>query len=503
MQEAKFENKQIPTVAIIGAGPAGITTAYCLAKTKLVKVILFEADARVGGMAKTIDLWGCKVDIGPHRFFSNDRRINELWLEVMRGDYQMIPRLTRILYRGKFYFYPLKPFNALRNLGIGTALACVLSYVKEKLCPRKNRQSFQDFVCAAFGEKLYKIFFKTYTEKLWGISCTDLDADFASQRIKKLNLFSAIINALIGGRGNKHKTLIDRFAYPNEGSGIVYERMREQILQWGGEVRLSTRVGHIELQNGEFQNGRAKKVVLQDGTEIACDYLVSSMPLTSLLERSLGVPAKLRELASQLSFRNTIIVYLKVDALDLFPDNWLYVHSENLRCGRITNFSNWVPYLHQNKPYTILALEYWCYDEDDFWQTEDTQIINLAKQELLQTGLLGNSADISWISDGFVYRVHRSYPVYRSGYKDLLQPIEAFLRTIPNLYFVGRYGAFKYNNQDHSILMGMLAAENILNTVQGSEKPAHDLWAINTDYDKYDDGFNTQTLITEQGLQIK
>lgn len=487
---------QIPVVAIIGAGPAGITTAYCLAKTAKVKVVLFEAEARVGGMCKTIDLWDCKVDIGPHRFFSNDQRINQLWLELVEQDYQMIPRLTRIFYRGKFYFYPLKPFNTLRNLGLGTAIACVLSYVKEKIVPRKNRQNFQDFVCAAFGEKLYRIFFKGYTEKLWGLPCTEIDADFAGQRIKKLNLFAAIVNALFGGRGNKHKTLVDRFAYPNEGTGMVYERMRSKILQFGGELHLSTRVQHIQLEQG-----RAKSVILQDGTEVRCDYLVSSMPLTLLVARSVGIPEKVRELARQLTFRNTLIVYLRINALNLFPDNWLYVHSEHLRCGRITNFSNWVPYLHQNQPYTILALEYWCYDEDAFWQAEEAEIIELAKGELLQTGLLGKAAKPEMVQDGFVYRVHKSYPVYLSGYKDLLKPIENFFRTIPNLHFVGRYGAFKYNNQDHSILMGLLAAENILQAAAGKE-PEHDLWTINTDYDTYDDGFKARTLITEQGLQV-
>lgn len=483
-----------PVVAVIGAGPAGITAAYCLAKSKKVKVLLFEADSKVGGLSKTIDLWDCKVDIGPHRFFSNDRRINELWLEVMQQDYQMITRLTRILYKGKFFFYPLKPFNVLNNLGLRTAIACVFSYIKEKFYPYKQIQNFQDFITKAFGAKLYKIFFKTYTEKLWGIPCTELDADFASQRIKKLNLFSAILNALLGGRGNKHKSLIDRFAYPNEGSGMLYEKMQQKLLEWGAKLYLSTKVGHIHLEDG-----KAKSLTIQNGKEIFCDYIVSSMPLTLLVEKSHGIPDDIRQLARKLTFRNTVIVYLKVNALNLFPDNWLYVHSENLSCGRITNFSNWVPYLHQNKQYTILAMEYWCYDHDTFWKESDNNLIKLAKEELVQTGLLGKQTTTELVQDGFVYRVHRSYPVYRSGYKNLLKPIENFFRTIPNLNFIGRYGSFKYNNQDHSILMGLLASENILGEICGGG--GHDLWAINTDYDKYDDAFNGQTLITQQGLK--
>lgn len=476
------------TVAIIGAGPAGITAAYQLSKSADVLVDLYEASDSVGGLSKTFALWDCKVDIGPHGFSANDRKVNELWLEVLGKDYIMLPRLTRIFYKNRFFFYPLKPFNALKNLGVFTAVACVLSYIKEQLFPKKDTGTFEDWVRKRFGNKLYRIFFKTYTEKLWGIACSDLDSDFASQRIKKLSLFAAIMNALLAGRGNKHKSLRDKLAYPKEGTGIVYIRMAEHISKNGGNIFLKSPVKHIHIADG-----KAQALTLNTGERKYYDIIISSMPLTLLTLGSEGIPQTIKELASKLQFRNTTIVYLKVLATNLFPDNWLYVHTKHLKFGRITNFRNWSPELHQNKPYTILALEYWSYDSDILWQSSDAELIDLAKQELNSTALLElkDGQGKAQITDGFVYRIHRSYPVYKRGYKDILSPIEQYFSTIPNLYCIGRYGSFKYNNQDHSILMGLLAAENIL------ENKAHNLWQINTDYDNYDEGFKGPTLITE------
>jgi protoporphyrinogen oxidase len=469
-------------IAIIGAGPAGMTAGYELAK-KIKEVDVYEAGPAVGGMAKTIDLWNQKIDIGPHRFFSNDTRINKLWLEVAGNDFEMVNRLTRIYYNKRFFHYPIKAFDALKNLGIFTAVGCVISYGMEKIAPTKDTSTFEGWVTNRFGKKLFRIFFKTYTEKLWGIPSNVLDADFAAQRIKKFSLGEAMKTALFGNSG-KHKTLVDQFAYPHEGTGMVYERMAEFVKKQGGNVFLKTPIKRVLTKNN-----KAYAIELEDGTIREYDHIISSMPLSLMVTRLPEVPEDIRKAANSLKFRNTIIVYLNVQAKNLFPDNWLYVHSADLRMGRLTNFRNWVPQINGKEQSTICALEYWCYDEDDFWGWSEEKLIELGKEELRKTGLIGNAE----ISDGFVYKIHRCYPVYASGYKDTLLPVENYLKTVENLHVIGRYGAFKYNNQDHSILMGMLAAENIL------ENKNHNLWNINTDYEDYQEA----SVITKTGLQKK
>ena len=469
-------------VAIIGAGPAGMTAGYELAK-KISNVDVYEASSAVGGMAKTIDLWNQKIDIGPHRFFSNDTRINELWLEVAGKDYEMVDRLTRIYYNKRFFHYPIKAFDALKNLGLFTAASCVVSYGMEKISPTKDVSTFEGWVTNRFGKKLYSIFFKTYTEKLWGIPCNILDADFAAQRIKKFSLGEAMKTALFGNSG-KHKTLVDQFAYPHEGTGMVYERMASFVKKQGGNVLLNTPIKRVLTRNN-----KAYAIELENGKIEEYDHIISSMPLSLMVARLPEVPQEIKQAANSLKFRNTIIVYLNVQAKGLFPDNWLYVHSADLKMGRLTNFRNWVPQVNGKEESTICALEYWCYDEDDFWSLDNEKLIQLAKEELKKTGLIGEAA----ISDGFVYKIPRCYPVYSTGYKDVLSPVENYLKTIQSLHVIGRYGSFKYNNQDHSILMGKLAAENILLNKN------HNLWEINTDYEDYQEA----SVITKTGLQKK
>lgn len=467
-------------IAVIGAGPAGMTAAYELSK-KTANVDLYEASNAVGGMSKTIELWNQRVDIGPHRFFSSDTRVNELWLEVVGRDYEMVNRLTRIYYNKRFFHYPIKAFNALKNLGVIEAARCIINYGFEKLSPTKDTSTFEGWVTNRFGKRLYQLFFKTYTEKLWGIPCNILDADFAAQRIKKFSLGEAIKTALFGNSG-KHKTLVDQFAYPHGGTGIVYERMGEAVKAKGGNIFLKTPIKRVLTRNN-----KAYALELEDGTVKEYDHIISSMPLSLMVSRLPEAPENIRAAANSLKFRNTVIVYLNVQATDLFPDNWLYVHSSDLQMGRLTNFRNWVPDLYGKEKSTICALEYWCYDEDAFWKYDDERLIALAKEELRKTGLIGKAE----ISGGYVYRIHRCYPVYSTGYKETLKPVEDYLSGIDNLHVIGRYGAFKYNNQDHSILMGRLAAENIL---KGTK---HNLWEINTDYDNYQEA----SVITKSGLQ--
>lgn len=466
-------------IAIIGAGPAGITAAYELTKAGF-SVDVYEASDHVGGLSKTIDLWNQKVDLGPHRFFSNDTKVNKVWLEVVGKDYKMVDRLTRVYYKKKFYFYPLKAFDALFKLGIGSAFVCVMSYFKQKIVPTKQDGSFETWVIGRFGYKLYSIFFKTYSEKLWGISCKELDEDFAAQRIKKLSLFEAVKNAIFKGK-NKHKTLVDQFAYPLGGTGMVYERMKDFVEKNGGHVYLSTPVKKVISEKDT-----AIGIELQSGEKRLYDQMISSMPITHLVRNLADTPQEIIDANAQLKFRNTILVYLKIEGENVFPDNWLYIHANDLEMGRVTNFSNWVPEINYGEKSTIVVLEYWSYNEDKIWNQSDDELIALAKDEMIKTGLVKGLT----ISDGYVVKIPKCYPVYQKGYKEPLQKVEKYLSGIKNLAVIGRYGSFKYNNQDHSILMGVLAAENI------TKGQNHNLWEINTDYETYQE----KSTITASGL---
>lgn len=456
-------------VGIIGAGPAGITAAYQLAKAG-VNTHVFEASEHVGGLSRTFDLWGQKVDLGPHRFFSNDRRVNDLWLEVVGNDYRMVDRLTRIYYQSRFFHYPLKPSNALWNMGVANAVCCLASYTKERIVPSyttEQNQTFESWVVGRFGRRLFEMFFKSYSEKLWGIPCDQLDADFAAQRIKKFSLGEAI-KAALGIGQQHHKTLVDQFAYPTGGTGMVYERMAQRIDELGSHVYLNAPVRRII-----HHDHQVKGLELNDGRIEPFDHVISTMPLT-LLVRGLGdLPCEVEDGVSKLRFRNTILVYLNVDATDLFKDQWLYVHSPELGMGRVTNFRNWAPDLYGDSKTSILALEYWCYDEDPLWTESAEKLSERAAHEIRATGLIGDAQIVA----AHVHRIRRCYPVYSQGYKQHLTPVIDHVREFNNLQAIGRYGAFKYNNQDHSILMGILAADNVLTSA------GHDLWAVNTDSD--------------------
>lgn len=471
-------------VAVIGAGPAGATTAYMLAK-RGVEVHLYEAAPQVGGMSRSIELWGQTVDIGAHRFFSSDPRVNKLWLEVVGKDYKMVNRLSRIMYNNKFYNYPISASNALKNLGLWESFLCMASYGWQRVKPggRNLGTTFESWVEARFGKRLAHHFFKTYAEKLWGIPTSQLDAEFAAQRIKKLSLWEAVKGALFGGGAEKHKTLVDQFAFPTQGTGMVYERMKTSIEKNGGKVFLSTPVRAV-VTKGKTVTG----IELESGEIRKYDEVVSSMPITQLVSRLKNLPANVARASQSLRFRNTLIVYLQLKGGEVFPDNWIYLHSGNLKMGRITNFRNWVPDILHGKKETILALEFWCFDEDEFWHWDDDQYIELAKKELISTGLVKPEQ----ILDGSVMRVPKCYPVYSHGYRKPLKVVENYLRQYKHLQFVGRYGSFKYNNQDHSILMAMLAVENLLDNAK------HDLWDVNSD-----DEYQESSKITATGLVMK
>ncbi len=454
-------------VGVIGAGPAGLAAAYTLARHG-VPADVFEAEDSVGGMAKTIRLWGQRVDLGPHRFFSADARVNGLWREVVGPGYRVVNRLTRIYYGGRLIAYPLRLSDALARLGPAEALRCLASWLRGRLERRPPARTFEEWVSARFGKRLYEIFFRTYSEKVWGIPCTRIDAGFAAQRIRGFSAFEALRNAVTGGRGNRHATLADRFAYPLGGTGSVYAAMAEAIRTQGGSIHLGAPVRGIARRT----DGRLE-LEFPSGAPRAYRQVVSCMPLTRLMHALPGVPAAVRAAASALRYRSTILVYLRVAARGIFPDQWIYVHSPDLEVGRITNYRNWIPELCGDSPDTILSLELWCDPGDARWREPDGRHIARAAENLQRTGLIGNAA----VTGGHVVRIPFCYPVYDLGYQVHLGILRDYLETVPGLHAIGRCGAFSYNNQDHSLLAGILAGEKI------ALGRAHDLWDVNTGED--------------------
>ena len=455
-------------IAIIGAGPAGLTAAYHLAKNNYL-IDIYESNSFVGGMSASVEMWESKVDLGPHRFFSSDLKVNNFWLKIIEDEYTMIERDTRIYYNKKFFNYPLKPFNALTKLGIIESLKCFTSYIRTFFDKKKELVNFEDWVSQKFGKKLYEIFFKSYSEKLWGIPCTKLSADFAAQRIKKLSLYEAVKSAFIGNKNTDHKTLVDEFAYPKNGAGQIYKTMSEKIINGQNSIFYNSPIKAVFPISDENSNPIIETF---DGKKIEYEHVISTMPITRLVNQ-MNSPVDIKNHANALKFRNTILVYLKVNGKSPFPDQWIYIHNDKLRTGRITNFKNWTPTINQNQKDTILCLEYWCYENDKIWTDDEKDIIKMAEEDIYKSNLVQDNS----IKDGKVLRIPKCYPVYASGYKDHLKPIEKYLSKQDGISVIGRYGAFKYNNQDHSILMGLLAADNILN------KSQHNLWELNTDYE--------------------
>jgi protoporphyrinogen oxidase len=468
-------------VVIIGAGPAGLTAAYELTKYQIQPIVLEQSD-KVGGISRTETYKGYRFDIGGHRFFTKSAEVKRFWYEILEDEFINVPRLSRIYYQGKFYDYPLSLLNTLFNLGIGTSIVILLSYLKAKLrarlCP-KEPETFEDWVSDRFGFQLYRIFFKTYTEKVWGISCNQIRADWAAQRIQGMSLKQAIINALF--KTQNAKSLIKKFDYPILGPGMMWERCQELVEQKGGTVLLHTRVTRIEREGSMIKSISVHK----DGeeTHIAGNHFISSMPVTTLLCcMEPPPPAHVLEAARGLKYRDFLIVTIMVNHKHLFPDNWIYIHSSEFKVGRIQNFKNWSPKMVPDPQKTCLGMEYFCSQGDDLWEKSDDELIKLASKEMIALNLGVQEGDIE---DGKVIRQPKAYPVYDEEYRQHLSVIQAYLETFDNLQTVGRNGMHRYNNQDHSMLTAMLAVKNIL----GQQ---HDLWTVNIER-SYHEEFTVDT----------
>jgi protoporphyrinogen oxidase len=469
-QNSEIKNHQLKKVVVIGGGPAGLTAAYELSKVG-VKSIVLEMGARVGGIARTEVYKGYRLDIGGHRFFTKVGEVEAMWQEILHDDFLVRPRLSRIYYNRKFILYPLKFFNALSKLGVWQSILILISYIRSKLWPYRSERTFEEWVSNRFGRRLYRIFFKTYTEKVWGIPCHQISAEWAAQRIQNLSLPRAVLGALLGARGAKNvKSLIEQFNYPRLGPGMLWERTQQILIERGHEVRLNAEVIKVLHRAGRVVG----VVVRADGRAetIEADAVISTMPISELVAKlDPPAPDDIQSGAGKLTYRDYFTVGLLVNQPDLFPDNWIYIHSPEVLVGRIQNFKNWSPEMVLDQRKTFLGLEYFCNDTDELWSRADDALIELGKQELERMGL-ARAIDVE---DGTVIRQKKAYPVYTGEYKEYLERIRGFLDTLPNLQTVGRNGLHMYNNQDHSMLTAMLAVKNLLGLGQ------HDVWSVNVE----------------------
>ncbi len=457
-------------VVIIGAGPAGLTAAYQLGKRGITSTVL-EADDVVGGISRTVERDGWRFDIGGHRFFTKVRAVEDLWHEILPDeDFLLRPRMSRIYYNGKFFDYPLKASNALKGLGPIEAARCVLSYLWARIRPPKDQTSFEGWVTARFGARLYRIFFKTYTEKVWGVPATEIRADWAAQRIKNLSLAKAVLNAVMPKRNQKDITsLIEEFQYPKHGPGMMWERCRELVEAQGSKVVFESPVTAIA-----YEGGRAVAVTARQKAgpvHYEATHVISSMPISTLVKiMDPPPPPEVLAAADGLGYRDFLTVALVVPVESGFPDNWIYVHSPDVRLGRIQNFGSWSPYMVKEGK-TCLGLEYFVFEGDDLWTAPDEELIELGKRELAQLGLV----EPEKVEAGYVVRMPKAYPMYDENYKANVAVLREWLsENAANVYPVGRNGMHKYNNQDHSMYTAMLSVENILGA-------SHDIWSVNVE----------------------
>ena len=480
-----MENKLYKAV-IVGAGPAGLTAAYELSKQGASVVVLESDPEYVGGISRTVNYKGFRFDIGGHRFFSKSREVEDLWTEIA-GDLMLErPRSSRIFYNGQFYSYPLKAIEALTKLGPIESIRCLASFAAARLHPTPNPKTFEDWVVNQFGERLFRIFFKTYTEKVWGMSCKEISADWAAQRIKGLSLASAIKHALLPQRKPKDrknvvKTLIDTFRYPKQGPGMMWEACADKVRALGGEVLLGRKVAGCRF------NSHTKHWIITartaDGAieQFECEHLVSSMPIRELvLQIEPPLPPAAIKAARSLRYRDFMTVGLILRDKDRFTDNWIYIHDSSVKVGRVQNYKSWSPEMVPDPGFCCYGLEYFCFEGDDLWSSSDDKLLALAKKEIQQIGL-GSAEDVV---DGCVIRQRKAYPVYDDEYQTHVGNVrQALEEHCENLHLVGRNGMHKYNNQDHAMMTAMLAAKNIL-----AGRNLYDVWAVNQDAEYHEAG---------------
>ncbi len=452
-------------VVVLGGGPAGLTAGYLLAKQGK-PVIVLESTGQVGGLARTEVRDGYRFDLGGHRFFTKVKEVDALWHEIMKEEFLRRPRQSRIYWRKKFLDYPLNGMDVIRKLGPVELALCLGSYLVAAIKPKGPEDTFEQWVSARFGKRLFNHFFKSYSEKLWGVSTSEIRSEFAAQRIKGLSFFSAAKSAFFGNKGNKIKSLISEFNYPRYGPGQMWEQMTEDIRAHGGEVRLNAPVTRLRMQGGRVAE------VIAAGETLHPSHVISSLPLRT----TVGIadpepPVEVRDAARGLRYRDFLTVALVIEDEDLFPDNWLYIHEPGVRVGRIQNFRSWSPWMVPNDTDASVGMEYFCFEGDDLWSMSDDELVALATREIQELGL----ARAEKVKFGFAVRVHKAYPMYDAEYSERVMTIRGWLETLENLIQVGRNGLHRYNNSDHSMLTSMRAVDNIL---LGTD---HDIWAVNAE----------------------
>jgi len=472
-------------VLIAGAGPAGLTAAYELSRRGAHAVVL-EKDTVVGGHARTSVFRGYRFDMGGHRFFTKIPAVQRIWDDLMGDDMLVVPRLSRIYYNQRFFRYPLQISNVLSGLGLWNSFRIGMSYLYALAFPTPVEETFEQWIINRFGRRLYQTFFKSYTEKVWGIPCDQIGAEWASQRIKGLSMRKAVLHAIVGDRSGKSKSLIEEFQYPRLGPGMLWERMAEAVASGAGETRLGAPVQRI-LRDGDRVTG----FVVAHGDDVQTmtgSAYIGSMPL-SVAARMMDPPPpdEVIRAADGLNHRDFLTVCLIVEGSDLFPDNWIYIHDPSVYMGRLQNFKNWSAEMVPEEGRSSLGAEYFVTRGDHLWQMDDRDLVALAGRELQQVGLL----EADRVVDGVVYRRANAYPVYDGDYKTHLQTLERFFKRFSNLQMVGRSGLHKYNNQDHSMLTAILAVENLYGA-------SHDIWSVNSDDEYHEEESTTPTVPAAQ-----
>jgi protoporphyrinogen oxidase len=451
-------------VAVLGAGPAGLTAAYRLVQRR-VPVVVFEAGEEVGGLARTVVRDGYRFDLGGHRFFTKSEEVEALWEELLGPELLVRPRLSRIYWRGRFIEYPLRPADVFAKVGPLELARSLASYARARLGRRGEAETYEEWVSARFGRRLFELFFKTYTEKVWGVGTDELRAEWAAQRISDLSVTSAL-RAALPGSGDTPKSLIEQFRYPRLGPGQMWEEMARRIEEGGGEIRLVARVEGLEHEGGRVIAVRA------GGERVEVSAAISSIPLrTTVGAAEPAPPREVTRAAAGLRYRDFLTVALPIDGEPPFPDNWVYVHDPRARVGRIQNFRAWSPWMTPDPRRSCLGLEYFCFEGDDLWCSDDKELVALGRREVASLGLV----DPDRVAGGHVVRVPKAYPVYDAAYAARVERIRGWLDGFSNLQQIGRNGLHRYNNSDHSMLTAMRAVENLCD---GAD---HDVWAVNAD----------------------